>query len=140
MEITWGGATLSRFGRRCLSAAELFCLGMTIFHMSRSGHNRIDFLCIILFAVMIGIVMSGTSSIHPYISSRSSKCADLSIALYMCHLMIGTFVTNVLMPSATYFERLPVYLVLSGICAVLLMLVVNGIRRLRIPERIKMSS
>ncbi len=105
--------------------------------MYGSGHDRIDFICIILFAVVIGIVMSGASSIHPYISARFSKCADLSITLYMCHLMIGTFVAKVLMPSATYFERLPVYLALSVACAVLLQVFVRGIHRLAPAARLK---
>jgi len=100
-------------GRVMLSAVEIVCFICTMFYMFRLGRRKADFLFIILFMLMNAIALSEKASISSRFQSIPTGTAELALAIYAGHMTVRTFVPCILMPNASYWERLPIYIILS---------------------------
>lgn len=121
-----------------LSALEIACVVYVVADLYRGGHNKTDFICIFFMAVLCVIVLSEKASVHRLFPTFLCRASEFATSLYISHLMVRSYVKVILMPDAPYEKACPTYVVLSVIFACLLMLAVNGLRRLRIPDKIKM--
>lgn len=123
-------------GQTMLSCIELICLGIVMFYMFTRSHRRLDFLCIGLLAVFATICLSEKTNISAKIPAVFSKISEYSLSLYVSHWTVRMLVP-VIMPTATYWQMLPVYIALSAIYALVYMLVISEVCRLGITKMLK---
>lgn len=113
-----------------LSTIEILCFTGIMVYMFAGGRQRLDFLAIGCFWLIIIISTTGKASISTLFSPVWSKFSEFSLALYAGHMTIRTLVPVVLMPEKTYWERLPVYITLSIIYGIFLLFLTAPLKRL----------
>lgn len=131
------GLSFTPKGSLFLSGVEFICFGIVMVYMYTRAWRRLDFLCIGLLAVVASIALSEKASAHKAFPVWFSKISEFSLALYVSHWTIRLLIPTVIMPTASYEVWILPYIVLSVAYAMLLMLLVSAIRRLKLAERFK---
>ncbi|WP_419822128.1 acyltransferase family protein [Anoxybacterium hadale] len=107
----------SKRQRLIMTILEILGYLAVIIILFMKGHSRLDFILIFAIAALILITLSGQSYTQGFLNNRVSYwLGQFSIPLYLTHWTIR-FVVPKVFDQGSYWEWMPIYLVLSMVYA-----------------------
>ena len=100
-------------GKICVSIIEWGAYLIAILYMFSYGGTKYDWIILFVLGIAISLTYSETGIMNKYIRSNTfSLLGEYSFSLYLGH-GFWSHKMNYLFPNMSYFERMPIYLLIS---------------------------